>query len=406
MVLTLDTPQDRRAYFSRCVGTSMAYWLNYLAQHNDNIDALDSEWEAMAKVVGLALCAPSHWGQVYKLSTILAEFMERRGYWDASHMVLVQALDTAERVGDAEKAIELSLLLARLAQRQGNVPTMVRQYRHTLQLTRQFKDRFNEGRVLTNLGFFYVEYGAWYRAEVLCCYALEIFNDIDSNYGRAHTYNHLGLLYTQQGHWEQAQQHLEQACQIWRNDNDKFGLMRGLINLGVLHIWLEQGRVAIIASEEALTLATEFGDELARGKLYSNLGLAYALVGDFVQANAAIQQNQIIVRKLDNPIELTTMKENTAIIAMRQQDWETAYRLLLQVLDDWRSLSHHNNAIVALTGLVECAWGQGNREQARIWLTETRTWLQQPNRAALSRRWQAHIQQLDNLINGQQQPES
>jgi hypothetical protein len=48
----------------------------------------------------------------------------------------------------------------------------------------------------------------WQRDKVLCCHALEIFEALDSDHGRAHTENHLGVLHYRRREWEQAEQHL------------------------------------------------------------------------------------------------------------------------------------------------------------------------------------------------------
>jgi tetratricopeptide (TPR) repeat protein len=241
----LSSGQNFSGLFRHYVLANTQYWQEYVTQRSTDIAALDRERDRILKAISFALDLEAAWPCVYQVIVTFSSFMERRGYWESWNRLLNQALKTAQRLEDVTRATTLSALLARLLQRQSRIEPAILQHRHTIRLARQTGNRFEEARACTNLGFLYIEQGQWYRAEVLCCHALNIFESINSNHGRAHSENHLGFLYTRQCLWDKAQQHLERACTIWQSMGDNHGLMRGFINLSSLYNEMEYGRKSL-----------------------------------------------------------------------------------------------------------------------------------------------------------------
>jgi Flp pilus assembly protein TadD len=99
--------------------------------------------------------------------------MERRGLWNVWNSMLRRAIQMADFVGDEVASVNLSALLARLLFQQSYFTEASHTYRQTIRLARKTRDKFNEARACSNLGYYYAENGQWYRAEVLCCYALK-----------------------------------------------------------------------------------------------------------------------------------------------------------------------------------------------------------------------------------------
>jgi tetratricopeptide (TPR) repeat protein len=205
------------ALFRRHVLANAQYWQEYVTRRSTDIAALDHERDCILKAISFALDLEVAWPCVYKVIVTFSSFMEKRGYWESWNRLLTQALTIAQQIEDMTGATTLSTLLARLLQRQSRIRHAIAQHRRTIRLARQTGNRFEEARACTNLGYLYIEQDQWYRAEVLCCHALKIFEAIDSDHGRAHTENHLGILYTRQCLWDKGEQHLEKACAIWQN---------------------------------------------------------------------------------------------------------------------------------------------------------------------------------------------
>ncbi len=330
---------DYAGVFRRRVLQNVTYWVNFLAEHGEDIVALDGEREGIFRAMGYALDVTEAWPPAYEVMTRFSPYLERRGTWEGWNPLLEQAARQAEANGDLAAAVNLSTFLARLCQRQSRPAETIRYYRRVIRLARRLDDAFSLGRACTNLGYLYVERGQWWRAEILCCFALAIFERIDNNHGRAHTENHLGVLYTRQGLWEQARQRLDRACALWQERDDPHGLMRGFISQSALYLEMEHPNPdeALAFLEKALQQARLTGEEGEIGIIYHNLGLAYWLKGDLVQAEAYSRQAKVIYRRFSDWAELADVYGDLGRILADQGRWEEANSYLNTSIEMFRT---------------------------------------------------------------------
>lgn len=354
--------------FRRRILQNVSYWRDFVTAHGEDMAALDNERDGILKALGYALDVADAWPPAYEVMTHFSPHLERRGAWEGWNPLLEQAVRRAEESGDLAAAVNLSTLLARLCQRQSRPAETIRHYRRVIGLARRLNDAFSLARACTNLGYLYVEQGRWWRAEILCCSALAIFERLNSDHGRAHTENHLGRLYIQQGLWEQAQQHLEQACSLWQKMGDAHGLMRGLINMGGLYVDTERPNEALVYLEQALQQAQLTGEEAETGKIFVNMAIAYRLRGELIQAEVYLQQAEAIFRRFSDSLELARLWSNRGLIYLDQREWSKAYSFLKASLDVWRNLHHKYGEIEALLHLVNYDFAMGHKQQAAIQL--------------------------------------
>ncbi|MCB9098578.1 MAG: tetratricopeptide repeat protein [Anaerolineales bacterium] len=329
---------------------------------------MDQERANVIRAIAYALDMEEAWPSVYELIMTFSLYMEKRGYWDNWNQILRRAAKAAEQNNDTGKGINLSVLLARLLFQQSRFKEAVICYRQTLHLTRQLGDRFNEGRICSNLGYYYIERGQWYRAEALCCHALSLFEQINSAHGRAHTENHLGILYTWQQRWDQAQKHLEQACKLWSSMQDEYGLMRGYINLGGLYNWIKYPDKSMFYLEKALHQAQLTGAETDMGTIYMNMGVSYRLAGDFSMAENYAKQAEIIFQHFSNTTGLAQVWDNMGVLYFKQGKLQKANQYLERSLNMWRTLNNRKGEIRTLMEMIEFELATGNLLQAQILL--------------------------------------
>lgn len=336
----LDSPTSNYAdIFRRRILQNAHYWRDFLNDHGEDMAALDGERDGIVQALGYALNVAEAWPPTYEVMTQFSPYLERRGTWEGWNPLLEQAARHAEERGDLAAAVTLSTLLARLCQRQSRPAETIRHYRRVIHLARRIDDDFSLGRACTNLGYLYVEQGRWWRAEILCCAALAVFERIGSDHGRAHTENHLGLLYTRQGLWDQALPHLEQACASWEAMGDTHGLMRGLINQSVLYLTREHPDPdkVLILLDRALQQAKATGEEGEIGRIYHNLGLAYWLKGDLAQAEAYSWQAEAILLRFSDWSELANFYEDLGQLLTDQGKWQEANSTLKSSVELYRS---------------------------------------------------------------------
>jgi tetratricopeptide (TPR) repeat protein len=369
-IASMTHPTDYLNLFHRRVQLNIQYWHNFVTEQGDDVGALDREHERVITAITFALKLPATWSIAYNLINSFTRHMERRGYWEAWNQVLHQAVEAAEREGDLPALANLSALLARLLRRQSRFKESVLAYRRAIRLSRHLGDSFGEARACTNLGYYFVEQGYWHRAEVLCCYALDIFKRIGSDHGQAHTENHLGVLYTRQRRWEEAQSRLEQACAIWEKMGDDYGSMYGFMNLGLLYIEKHKLQEALHYSKRALDRAKLVGEQLAVGTINMNIGISYRLSQQLDEAEKHLQLASSVFHRFSNSIGLAQVQANLGLIYINQKNWPKANFYLTNSLNAWHQLGNKFGEIQVMLYLAEYELARKNQNSTLLWLNK------------------------------------
>jgi tetratricopeptide (TPR) repeat protein len=351
--------------FRHFILTNLEYWQDYVAAAKPTDTAtLDRGRNRILKALTFAFKLQEAWPLVSELIEAFSPYMERRGYWEAWNWILTQAIEMAHRTKDMAGEVLLSALFARLLQQQSHLPQAITYHRQTIRLACRVGDRYNEARACSNLGYLYAEQGYAWRAEVLCCHALVIFEQLDDNHGRAHTENHLGVLYIQQHRWIEAEERLKKACTIWQAMGDRHGLMRGFINLSSLYLEMERPLLSLPCLGEALRLAKVTGEEVETGKIYMNMGVAHRQNGDYDQAEAYARQAEAIFQRFSSSVSLAQVWANLGAACLAQNKRPEARNHYQAALQVWRNLKDENGQIKALLGLVDCELAGGNWAEA------------------------------------------
>jgi tetratricopeptide (TPR) repeat protein len=374
-IVALTDNRSRLNFFQERILLNIDYWRSYLSHHE--ITALDAERNQIIKAIAFALGLQEAWPSVYELMLSFSPYMERRGSLEGWNQYLGRAINVAQQVQDTGGVITLSLLLGRLLQRQNCLAEAISQYRWVIRLARGTNYDFEEARACTNMGYLYIERGQWWRAEILCCHALVLFEQLDNAYGRAHTENHLSVLYMRQGLWDKAQQCLERACTIWEGSGDSHGLMYGFLNLGVLYLHMEEPDKSLSYSEKALHQAELSGEELAIGSIYANLSLAYKIKRDWVNAEAYSHRAKAIFQRFSNAFRLAIVQDDLGVIYLEQQKWTEANSCLAAALEAWRLLNNKYEEIQTMIHFIQYELARGDQTQALAWLTEAEDQLSQ-----------------------------
>lgn len=363
-IIPLTDTRSCANFFYEGVLLNLRFWQDRDAIKTMDIQILDREQAGIIRAILFAFDLDEAWSAVHELIIALSPYMERRGYWEMWRWVLNRAIEVAQRVEDMAGAVTLSLLLARLLQRQSDFRLAINQYRQTIRLAAQIGDQYTKARACSNLGFLYSELGHWWRAEIVCCHALAVFERLNSNHGRAHTENHLGILYIWQRRWDLARQHLEQACVIWQEMGDDHGLLYGLSNLASMYDDMECPDQALSYLEKALPLAQLTGEEVQVANIYLNMGIAFRLKCEFDKAEAYIWQAEAIYRRFSNLIGLAQVHVNLGIVCLAEQKWPGAKSHLKSALQIWSNLRNEYGKITVLIYLVEYELARRNLRKA------------------------------------------
>lgn len=378
-VETFTTPQSRTDFFQECIVRMIEYWQEHEAVKWLQIAVLDREREAILKVISLALDFTPAWPLVRGLIVAFTRYMERRGHWEVWNTVLHRAIKVAQQQEDIEGEITLCVLVARLSQRRSELESVVTFYRRVIQLARKSGNRYEEARASCNLGYYYIDAGHWWRSEVLSYHALEIFEELKSEHGLAHTHNHLGLLFIRKCFWTTAEEHLKKACQSWKTLGDEHGLLRGNLNLGLLHIEAGESIKALDYLQQALRYADTTGEEGEKGTILLNLGLAYLENQDLHNAVNYSRQAEDTFRKHANTIGLAQVWHNIGIIQFQQENWNIGSHYCQESLAAYRQMGNWDGQIRVYIDLINYVYTMGGKTLAIQYLKQLDKLLEQHN---------------------------
>ncbi|MEM7028017.1 MAG: tetratricopeptide repeat protein [Chloroflexota bacterium] len=367
---TFHTPNNRIAYFKRQIHHHLRYWHQHDAINTMEIATLDKRRDSILSTITFGLDLPDAWTQTRDLMITFSTFMERRGYWDTWNKLLAKAIEVARQVEDVDGEITLSALLARLHQRQSRPKDVVYWYRRVIRRARKAGNRYEEARACSNLGYAYIDGGRWWRSKTLCQHALQIFEDLKSDHGKAHTHNHLGLLNTRRKKWLEAETNLNEACRLWKLMKDNYALLYGLENIGALLLDMQLPEKAINSLKDALTYARLTGEETEVSKIWNNLGRANEKAGNFSEAETYFKKAEKALQSTFNRLELARVWHNLGWLYCRQARWKESEKYFVLALKIYQGLENLNEEINILEDIISCELQRGNFSNASTHLAE------------------------------------
>ncbi|MEZ4706574.1 MAG: BTAD domain-containing putative transcriptional regulator [Caldilineaceae bacterium] len=379
---TLETADEAKFFLQRVLHM-VEQWRQDPAVQTIEVQKLDREHEGIVKAISLGLEFPAAWIVVKRLIITFTPYMERRGHWESWRSILLRAITAAQQNEDVDGEITLTALLARLCQRQSRRADVVHYYRRVIRLARRTGNAFEMARACSNLGYHYIDGGHWWRAEVLCRRALAVFEELESDHGRAHTHNHLGLLYTRQHEWVEAEKHLQSACAIWEGMGDQHALIFGCDNLGTLYYETGRSSEALVWLDKAHRLAEFSGENNEIGGIKMNIGLVYRQQGDLDRAEAYFKEAEDSFQQIANLLGLAQAWANLGEIYVKQAKWSYAQHHLESALDGCRTLNYFEGEAKVLIMLIQLNFHQQDRLQAQNHvntlekLLDTQRWGQQ-----------------------------
>ena len=314
MAVTLNDTANCINFFQEAILRTLRYWEEHAALKDYDMPRLDRERETILNIIGRALEFEPAWPILKQLLIAFASYMERRGHWEAWRGVMEKAVVVARQVNDLEGEITLTAFLARLAQRQSLSQDVVRFYRRVIQLAKHTGNRYEEARACSNLGYYYIDEGYWWRSEVLSCHALNVFEELNSDHGQAHTCNHLGLLYTRQNRWHEARENLDNARQILHANQDNHSLILVYINLGSLYIELNDQILALENLENAYRLAQTTGEMPYIARIWNNMAIVYRQNRDWLKAERYARKAEDYFKEFSDVQQLANVWHNLGLI--------------------------------------------------------------------------------------------
>lgn len=340
-------------FFQQTILRAVSQWRESKAVQQVDVPVLDRNRLTILNIINRGLEYQPSWPELKELMFGFASYMERRGHWEVWRDVLDASIEVAQSLNDVDGEITLTALFARLSQRQSRGDDVVRYYRRVIRLARKSGNQFELARACSNLGYFYIDRGHWWRSEVLSCHALALFEALGSEHGRAHTHNHLGVLYNQQNLWEPAEEHYKHACRMWEGIGDTHSLIYGYENLGILNVELGRLNDARNYLQKAMEHIDASGDNSEVGNALANMAYIFRLEGDWKNAERHARNAETTFKSIKNMYGLGQIWHELGLIYLSQDDQNTADYYLQKSLLTHKQLNNYDNRIRVHLDVIE-----------------------------------------------------
>lgn len=298
-------------------------------------------------------------------------------------------LESAMRVFGAEKT--QSRVQAATCQRLlANVFTTQGKYDEALDLLHGAKRVFDEAHDMPELDEVYDDYAMVYllsgeldRAEEAVRSSLGIGRTMGWEHGKGRSLLLLGRIYLQRGDMTLAFKHFEDALDTYEEINDEVGKAEAYIHLGDWYVYdanpsRELSR-AVAMYKRARTIEQEHRDQRGIGRCNRKLGHAYLLANELQRAEDALEQAEDDLRGVDDPRETAPFEFEKGALHAARAEHSAAISSFRRALTEFQSLGHKDDLTRTYQSLIasyqalgqfrealECMRDMG-LEQASMW---------------------------------------
>lgn len=324
-------------------------------------------------------------------------FFEKKGLFREGMEWFEKALLQLKKVS-AENDHPTTLLVLRLMTRQGHLFRLVGLNQKSLAMLQKSADQLAMTEHLSEYGFTLITLGTSLirlsdsvQAQKVFSKALTTYQQIDDPIGMANALNGLSTTNYYFGKLKDALRYCEESLQLRRQENDLAGVASSLNNLG--NIVGDQGDLTtcIRHYEESLEIKRELGETPGVASTLNNMGATYVVIGDYEKAihyheqslashqqmgdrwgianslsnigrcyleikqydkSKQMEEEGLAIRMEMNDIRgIAVSHENLGVLAMQQNDLETAEYHLEQAHTHIRSSGNFNETVTILTEL-------------------------------------------------------
>jgi tetratricopeptide (TPR) repeat protein/transcriptional regulator with XRE-family HTH domain len=237
----------------------------------------------------------------WQLAWTLADYLDRRGDWEAWVAVQQTGLAAANRLGDRPAQAAAHRLLANALIRVGRIDAAKVHYGHALDRYRQIGDSQGQARAHLSLARLASELGEYRSASEHAQAALELHRGAGHRAGEADALSAVGLLHARLGRHQPGLTACTEALVLQQELGDLDGQAATLDTLGQIHQAQGRWADAIDHYRRSLALLVELGDRHNEAEVLTHLGDTEQAAGHPAAARASWQQALAIRDELDHP---------------------------------------------------------------------------------------------------------
>jgi signal transduction histidine kinase/Tfp pilus assembly protein PilF len=179
-------------------------------------------------------------------------------------------------------------------------------YAESLRLAREEKAEDETADALNNLGVLHYMWGSLDRALTYYEQAMELRRSLDDDEGLAKAYNNLGGVADAAGRFDEAVDHFGRALTLYRELGDHALVANTMNNLGQTLFQMGRLEEAHDLFLEAFEISTRVGDEATLATAQDNVGRVFLAQGAPQQAREVFERNLERRRRLGDPLGTAT----------------------------------------------------------------------------------------------------
>jgi DNA-binding SARP family transcriptional activator/tetratricopeptide (TPR) repeat protein len=219
-----------------------------------------------------------------------ADDAEALAWLEAEYPVLFAAIAVAARSGLDTHAWQLAWGLADFLARRGHWQAYAATHEIALAAAHRLGDLGAQARVRRDLGYAHGLLGSYQDARTHLQRSLDLYRQLGQRSQEAMTYIHLAHLAWWQDRNAEARDHAQQALDIARAEGHRATQANALNTIGLCSALLGEHPKALACCQQALDLLGELNDRLGQGATLDSLGYIYLQLGDHQSALDHYQQ--------------------------------------------------------------------------------------------------------------------
>lgn len=266
--------------------------------------------------------------------------------------------------------------LSKVAIWQGDTEEAVDNYLvKALVTAKKLKNDQLKGDVLNAFGVAYHRLG---KLELSLDYyqqGLKARQSMNDSRGVVTSLSNLASVYAVKGNYAQAEANLLKALEVNKPRNDAEKQADLFNELGV--IAEEQGlhRKALEQFRASLSIRMKLNDDWLKAESLNNVAYSYFMQSDEEHATIYWEQAKAYYQKVDDPVGVIRVNENMAQLQLQKGNWQGAYQVYTQALEQSKALNLFEEMIVARAYLAKIAFLHGNFKQPFSELEDIRSLL-------------------------------
>ncbi|HEY76707.1 MAG TPA: tetratricopeptide repeat protein [Thermoflexia bacterium] len=370
----LETISARRRLFVEQIDRLVAFSLEYIRRHRQDVHALDRQRDNLLQMVTACGQYLGDWHRAARIALGLDEYMMRRGHWRswAAYLEDIAHALAEERAYGLEGEVWRALGNAYCGS--GQWEPAYRAHRRAIGAFRRAGDARSIAYSLFDLGRVRWFQGEW--QEALRCYrqAETLARSLpDDSLFLARIANVIGLTYWRQGRWRWAVRHFRRALRLCPDD-PQYARNRGrmMSNLALALTDLGRWEEAERSYRAALQFSEQAGDTTGLAYTWGDLSDLYRRQRRWEEAEACLERAEALWERAEDAAGQADHAEHRGRLCADRGEVAQARHWLDQALKSWGALGNEHKIAELQILLAEVAVRQGSYCEADQWMKQAR----------------------------------